>query len=119
MGFDIGNLRFAGSILLLYFPDPEKSNDLVYLVGAHSARYCMIFCIDANQCCGVIIIDLYFGEVRNAVLPFGKDAVTTRAVQLIKYFSFFGFLYQQLLVQFSNMVRDIVFYFLLIAALEE
>lgn len=68
----------------------------------------MVFGIHANERRSVIVVDLYFGKIRDAVFSFRKDAMTARAMELVQHFALFAFFEQQLPVDLCYVIGYII-----------
>lgn len=56
----------------------------------------------------MIVVDLYFGKIRDAVFPFRKDAMAAGAMKFVQHFALFTFFEQQLPVDLCYMIGNIV-----------
>jgi len=74
------SMSFIITILIYMFPEGQKHDDIIQLLGTHFYSYCMVFLIFGHHNCSSVIIYLVFGKIRNAVLSFCKNSMATGTI---------------------------------------
>jgi len=79
----------------------------------------MILRIHSNERGSMVVVDLYLGEIGNAVLSLREDAMAARTIYLVEDLSLVTFFSEELLIDLRDVIWNIIRRLILICASQQ